>query len=143
MPYIKNTYITNAPVPVAKFLLPVIPGATPAGGATVFLSYHGVYTAGWEVSTQIYVPKCTITRLYVNIVANDLGTASTFTVRKNATDTTLVLSVPATATGRLSATGVVSFAEGDLLSIKAVLGGTAAQNIALRGGCIEAEVETW
>jgi hypothetical protein len=103
-----------------------------AGAQTAYLnSPTGAYNALNEALTQVKMPKCTITRLRVVININGQNSAGTITLRKNGVSQALAVTLPATTTGTFEATGAISFVDGDLLSIQAVLGGTAGQGIGI------------
>ena len=129
--------------PVRKRLIyPHFPFASYAdlGGATCFPTRVGLATSAYETSAQTKFPKCTIKEIRFNVFLYEQNAARTITVRKNGVDTAITVSVPATTTGWFSATGTVDVAENDLISIKAVFGGAAAQDFGFRGGEIVFEV---
>ena len=83
-------------------------------GTTVYL--HGNTNTALEATTQIVIPACTVTKLRVYLQLAG-GSPSTFTVNKNTVATAAVVS--AGGVGASTWTGSVTFAEGDLLSVKA------------------------
>lgn len=105
-----------------------------AGAQT--LVYHcpaGAFTSANEALTQMKMPKCLVTRMRIIINNNTLNTATTVTLRKNGVNTTLTLVIPALSITTVQVSGAISFADGDLLSVSAVYGGTALQSMGILG----------
>lgn len=94
-------------------------GFSIAGTATVYVAAYADQTEG---DVQVALPACTLTNLNVR---RSVGTGSTvYTVRKNGSDTALTVTLTgATTTGSSGAS--VSFAAGDLFSLKIVASGGA------------------
>lgn len=75
-----------------------------------------------ESSTQVKIPRSlVVTSLSIQTrVAPGTGHSSTFTLRKNGVDTPLTVTLTDTATAGSSTNASVSYAIGDLISLKAV-----------------------
>ena len=123
-------------VPAKTYQFPAFPAVAPVGNQTTYIAYHGGYSAGFESSAQLRTSSCTVTSISINVTGNTLNSASTITLRKNGAATSLTGTINAGQTGQLNFTGSVDFADGDLLSVEMVLGGTAGQGISIRGGSI-------
>jgi hypothetical protein len=66
-----------------------------------------------------------LSKLYINVIANTTSAQSTVTVRKNAADTTLSVTIPAGTTGVFeNTTATVSVVASDKTNYKSVSGGT-------------------
>lgn len=111
---------------VAKSFLNVLVGATIPASTTTYATFGGSNFSA-EFTRMFMVPQnCTVSRLYVRITTNQVaGSTSTivFTLRKNSTDTALTCTIAGGSSGGTFAsnlTNSVSFAAGDLMSIKAV-----------------------
>jgi hypothetical protein len=127
---------------------PAIPEVTTEGGQTVFIAYYGYSISPYEEYTKVHMPKCRVKRLNINIVSNNLSSASTLTLRKNGTDVAS-LTIGARQTGQLYVNCDVPFSQNfdpnnpntvDYLSIKLVLGGSDTQYIDIEGGVIWLEI---
>lgn len=94
-------------------------GFSIAGTATVYL---GAFMDETEADVQVALPACSLADLNVRRSA---GTGTTvYTLRKNGSDTAMTVTLSgATTTG--SVAGPVSFAAGDLFSLKIVATGGA------------------
>jgi hypothetical protein len=68
------------------------------------------------------MPACHVTRLRIYVSNNTVTLPSTFTIRNNGVATPITLTVPISGTGAFVATGSVSFADGDLLSVQGIIG---------------------
>jgi hypothetical protein len=111
---------------VAKSFLNVLVGATINASTTTYATFGGS-NFSTEFTRMFMVPQnCTVSRLYVRITTNQVaGSTSTivFTLRKNSTATELTCTIAGGSSGGTFAsnlTNSVSFAAGDLMSIKAV-----------------------
>jgi len=91
------------------------------------------YCSGWvntatatETEVQIPMPACTVKNLRVSTSSAPAGGQSfTITVRKNTVDTTLTATVSSASRLASDTTHTVSFAEGDILSVKSVASATS------------------
>jgi len=135
----KNPVWANVSV-TKEIVIPMFNGSTPAGGQTAYFNYWGGYASGYESSAQLKVIAGTITKLRINITANDLNSDSTITLRKNGADTSITGTITAGETGQLEFTGSVSVADGDLISVEIVIGGNSSQSLSIRGGSVVMEV---
>lgn len=102
--------------------------ATTANVTTNFPIVGGiaVQTTNDETSaqTKIYIAG-TLADFWVSILTNGVASASTITVRKNATDTALIISPTASQTGKLEdTTHTDTVAAGDLLNFQWIPGAT-------------------
>lgn len=71
----------------------------------------------------IYRRAGSIDQFYVNIEQNDTSTNSTYTLRKNAADTSVTVTIPAATTGHfLDAVNTVTVASTDKIAVKIVIG---------------------
>jgi len=101
--------------------------ALTAGAAT---SYYNAGTAPAdnqtnETSMQQPLHRCIASIARVRVNVNTITATSTFTLRKNAADTAIVLSVPSSTTGWFEdLTNSASYEDGDMVSWKAVPGAT-------------------
>lgn len=104
-------------------------GAAIAGNATNYLAPYQT-SNGTESTRQILIPAAgTLKNLFIKTTtAQDAGGALTFTLRKNGVDTVVTLAIAAgAAAGTYSdTTNTAAVAAGDLISIKAVNGGSGA-----------------
>lgn len=110
----------------------VVNQSTLAAGATQFSGF----AFGWNATEnlrQIPLPECTVTQIIMRTSnAQPAGQNLTVTVRKNGVDQGIVLVIPGgAAAGLFTASGVISFAEGDLFSLKGVqdAGASASANV--------------
>lgn len=103
-------------------------GGTAQTNATINYAGYGVTdTNGTEANAQVLMPtNGTIDHLYFSCNANNINGTTTFTVRKNTSNTTLTC---AAATGVTTASDVAhsfTFVAGDLISIKMDSGGSSS-----------------
>lgn len=121
---------------VTRIIYPHFPFASYAdlGGATCFPSRVGLATAAFETTAQTKFPQCTIKEIRFQVTLNEQNADSTVTLRLNGADTAITGTVAATTTGWFAFTGSVAVAENDLVSIKVVFGGAAANDFGFRGG---------
>jgi len=97
-----------------------------ASAQTFYLNNPFVaFSAINEAISQIKMPKCLFTRLRIYINNNTLNGTSIYTIRKNGVSQALTLTINAASIGFFEATGSVSFADGDLLSIQGINAGSA------------------
>ena len=100
-------------------------GATSTANTTQYLTISGddiITTTEAEVQIPIRVAG-TLSNLGVRLSANTIAGNTTFTVRKNGSDTSLVATAGASATGTFEdLTNTVSVSEGDKINIKSVPG---------------------
>ena len=105
-------------------------GSGVASGATRYLSGLGAYGSGQtsETPTQVVLRGTgTIQNLWSQIAANTATNSSVLTMRKNAADQTLTLTVAATTTGQFSdVTHSFTYADGDLIAQKWSRGGASS-----------------
>ena len=97
-----------------------------AGAQTVFYNMPGGAFAA-EATTQVKMPKCQVTRMRIVFSANTLNSSSTIALRKNGVATAISITQAAATTTTSESTGTIAFADGDLLSVRGVLGGTSGQ----------------
>ena len=104
------------------------------GGAQT-ITYAPVICAGYVgegAGQEIKMPKCVVTRIRVYIGSNTATTATTFNLRKNNANAGLSINIPATTIAEFINTGSIAFADGDMLSFNAVIGGSAANAFGVR-----------
>lgn len=90
------------------------------GNATI---YVGAFADQTEGDAQVALPACTLTNL--NVRRSVGAGTTTYTVRKNGSDTALTVTLSgSTTTGSSGAS--VSFAAGDLFTVKIVASGGAS-----------------
>lgn len=97
-----------------------------AGAQTIFYNMPGGAFAA-EANTQVKMPKCQVTRMRIVFSANTLSSATTIALRKNGVATAISITQAATIATASESTGTIAFADGDLLSVRGVLGGTSGQ----------------
>lgn len=104
------------------------PAVGVAQGGTTYMSLMpvsgGMFDAS-ESNVEARVPSdITVTRLTINTVLNNVDNSSTVVLRKNGVDTAITISIPAgvPGEGNFTATGSVSFARGDRISVKMTVG---------------------
>lgn len=120
----KCVHISQLP---RMFQIPVGDGSAPVGGQTVYFSQWGAYSA--QAPAERRVPKMKAKRFTMNITTNTVGDNTTFTVLKNGVETALTLTYGSTETGRKTIASDIQFADGDLLTVKAVIGGNPSSAI--------------
>lgn len=117
---------------MAKTLLSTVrgrnnPSVTTAGATQYWwLANSSLLTSSTEAEREItYRTAGTLSKLYVRVTANSASASSTLTVRKNAADTAMTVTIGAAATGVFEDTSnTVTVAAGDELCYKTVSGGT-------------------
>jgi hypothetical protein len=85
----------------------------------------GLFAQASATETQMQVlwrSAGTASNLYVRLHSNTIAGTTTFTLRKNAADTAMVISVGASASGHFTDSNTVSIAAGDKLCVKSVPG---------------------
>ena len=112
------------------FLINCSQGSNLAGGQTIYSAPHGEFTT--EAEAQIRMMKSNISRLTINTTGNTLGGAATVQVRKNGVAAGAAITIPAGTPARQTVVLDEDFADGDLLSVESVLGGTAGQRLDVR-----------
>ena len=123
-----------------RFMYPAFPATSINGNQTVYVAWHGMYTSANEASVKIFISKCKVKRIELYVSTNSLGDNTTITLRKNAEDTSAVITIPAGGTGRYYVDCDVQFEAEDELSIRITLGGTTGQNLVIKGGNIWLEL---
>ena len=127
-----------------------IPGATSLTDAWIPFSEPGLYATnqtffmstgifqGTESLVQMPFPACRIKNFKINVTSNTANNATTIEVRRNGV-AILTTSIPGNTNGVFTATGLVSVALNDLISIRVVIpaGGTG---IGLRGAMLNYEI---
>lgn len=78
-----------------------------------------------ESTKNIAYPTGTLKGFYVASSANTIDGISTITVRKNASDTAIAVTIPASTAGYHSSSGSVAVTGGDILTVKWVMGGSS------------------
>lgn len=101
-------------------------GTTAAGATEFWLFGYASFEKNATESTReiIYRAPGTLSKLYVRVNTNSTSASSTVTIRKNAADTALSVTIGAAATGEFEDADSVTVAAGDKLCIKTVSGGT-------------------
>ena len=117
----------NTKIATSKSFMNTLVAATIPTVVTTYASFGSTAFNTTESNRIFVVPQaCTVSRLYVRITTNQVaGTVSTivFTVRKNNADTAITCTIAGgSAAGTIATdlTNSVSFAAGDLMSVKAV-----------------------
>lgn len=106
------------------------------GLQTIYLGRMSCY--GTESPAQIRMPAGVLDAFTIKVSTNTLGSATTITARKNGGDTTMVISIPGSTTGRFrTSANPVTFADGDVLSFKADMGGIGTQDLVFKGESLE------
>ena len=108
-----------------------------AGSQTGYLAPWGAF--GVETSAQIRMPACTLKRLTIYISSNTVTGDTVYTINKNGVATGLTVTFGNVETGRKTIAADVSFADSDLLSLEAVIGGTGGQGIFYKEASVEME----
>ena len=80
-----------------------------------------------ETNASVKMPKCQVTRMRIVFSTNTLNSATTIALRKNGVATAISITQAAATATASESTGTIAFADGDLLSVRAVLGGTSGQ----------------
>jgi len=130
-----STGVAAPAIPNINFQISSIAGNTPmasVAGATRFHQIghtwleNGLSTAATEAQRNIKVQTAgNFSDMHVKLSANAATGASTFTLRRNAADTTLAVSAAASTSGDFTeTTQTISIAAGDLLNYRSVSGGT-------------------
>lgn len=122
----------------SKSMMSFASGAGLAGNQTGYLAEWGSYSV--ESSAQTRMPACTLKRLTLNVSSNTIAGDTVYTVRKNGVDTGLTLTFGNAESGRKTIATDVSFSDGDLMSLEAVIGGTGGSSIFLKEASLEVEV---
>lgn len=110
------------------------PGTTVAGTTEFWLFGYASFEKNATESTRevLYRAPGTLSKLYVRITANSTSASSTVTIRKNAADTALTVTIGAATTGAFEETSSsVSVAAGDKICLKTVSGGTGTFTMSL------------
>jgi hypothetical protein len=110
-----------------------------SGSQTGYWAVWGAYTGNASAETRF--PTGRVLRLTVNVTSNTLNSASTFELWKNGASTGVSVSFASTETGRKTVTATHAIADGDLLCVRGVLGGTGGQTIQPKEIVIEFEGE--
>lgn len=120
-------------------------GGSAENSITLLPSYFGAYTASYNLNTTLVenecitvIPlDCTLSNLYINLnVAPgiDIDKFYSFIVRKNGTDTSLVVTISGINVSGSNLLNTCDFSAGDVLTIKCVPIGSPSQ-MSLRWTC--------
>jgi hypothetical protein len=113
-----------------RSLFDMASGTSMTGNQTGYLSSFGNYVVNTAAETRMQA--CSLIRFTMNVSTNTLAGASTFELWLNNAATGWIITYGAGATGRQTITNggvALAVADGDLLTVKAILGGNPAQAI--------------
>lgn len=122
----------SASVPMRKIIGGNGNGSQVGSGATNYVGINQWLLSATENLTEIVVPyRFSVTKLMIatGIAAAQPGTGSlVYTLRKNHVDTSMTITVPASASSLSyrTATGAIQYFPGDILSLKAVNGASSS-----------------
>ena len=97
------------------------------GSQTAYINIGDFFNVQSEAQSEF--GKCRLIKLIINIPTNTLNSASTFQIEINGTPVGTAITYGATVTGRQSQVESITVATGDLLDVKAVLGGLVGNSI--------------
>lgn len=123
-----SDYVKAAAVPSGKTILADSQsGITYSANQTIYASPVDInFTNGTEANVQMAMPAGELLGIIIRLSSNTQDAGNTVvTARKNAADTNIAVTIAFGTTGNFTDTGSEVFADGDLLDLKWVLGGTS------------------
>lgn len=121
---------TKAYVDDKRWLMQYSNGSNLTGNQTGYFCSFGAYVT--NTPAEIRYPACSIKRITVLATTNTLNSASVFTVMVNNVASALTVTIGAGVITRQTATNSITIADGDLITVRGVIGGTGGQSIALK-----------